>query len=551
MDALTTGQALPQLLGEKGHHRVEQPQAAIEHCQQHLPRHRPRCCSHQRGLGQLDIPVAKLTPEEVIEPLAGLVEAKVLELLVDLGRHPGESGENPALRRRQPLDVDVLADLRLTDTRQGKACGVPDLVAKGPITGHALEIQRDVPSRAVEDGEGKTNGVGPILIHDLERIDGVAAGLGHLLSLGVPDQTGEMDRVEGQLIGEMEAAHHHPRHPEEDDVEGRHQHVGRIEGLQILGFVRPAKGRERPQGRREPGVQHIRILGQILGTGRFDRLFQVVRDKALTVRRVPGRNLMTPPELTGDAPGLDVVQPVLPGLAPGIGNELQIALLDRLQCPLRRDRDVAEPLRGDQRLDRYPAALTVPDIVGIGLDLDQVSLVLEHGHDLLTGLESIQPDKLLPRLPRHPALAVDDLNPRQVVTLADIEVGRIVERCDFDHAGAELAVDHLIGDKGELASHQREDGEPALELPKPLVFGMDRDGGIPQHGLRPSRGHHDALFAAINGVGNVVELALNRLHLHFQIGDRGFEARRPVDDVLVPGNEPLPILADKGLAHRA
>ena len=45
MDRLVPGQALPELLGEVRHHRVQQPQAAVEHGEQHLADPRARGAS--------------------------------------------------------------------------------------------------------------------------------------------------------------------------------------------------------------------------------------------------------------------------------------------------------------------------------------------------------------------------------------------------------------------------------------------------------------------------------------------------------------------------
>ena len=52
-----------------------------------------------------------------------------------------------------------------------------------------------------------------------------------------------------------------------------------------------------------------------------DRLLFGLGDEHLAVRPVPGRNLMAPPELARDAPGLDVLHPLEIGLFPVLRHE--------------------------------------------------------------------------------------------------------------------------------------------------------------------------------------------------------------------------------------
>ena len=75
--------------------------------------------------------------------------------------------------------------------------------------------------------------------------------------------------VEGDrgVVGDERAEHHHPRHPEEQDVVAGDQDGGRIELRQFGGAVRPAHRRERPQRRGEPRVEHVGVLLPALRRG--------------------------------------------------------------------------------------------------------------------------------------------------------------------------------------------------------------------------------------------------------------------------------------------
>jgi hypothetical protein len=63
-------------------------------------------------------------------------------------------------------------------------------------------------------------------------------------------------------LHEVHGHHDHPGDPEENDVEAGDQHIGWVEGFQIRGVLRPAEGGERPQRRREPGIEYIFVLTQ-------------------------------------------------------------------------------------------------------------------------------------------------------------------------------------------------------------------------------------------------------------------------------------------------
>ena len=57
--------ALPELLGDERHERVEQPQAVVEHVGEHAQR--PLVAGVEAHLRHLDVPVAELVPEEVLD----------------------------------------------------------------------------------------------------------------------------------------------------------------------------------------------------------------------------------------------------------------------------------------------------------------------------------------------------------------------------------------------------------------------------------------------------------------------------------------------------
>ena len=92
---------------------------------------------------------------------------------------------------------------------------------------------------------------------------------------------------------------------------------------------------------------------------------------------------------------------------------------------------------------------------------------------------------------REAALAIEHVDLRQAVPLADLEVVEVVRRRDLDRAGSLLGIGVVVADDRDAAADQRQDDVLADQMPDPLVVRMDRNGGVAEHGLGPRRRHHD------------------------------------------------------------
>nr|GFC39244.1 hypothetical protein [Tanacetum cinerariifolium] len=199
----------------------------------------------------------------------------------------------------------------------------------------------------------------------------------------------------------MHGEHDHPGNPEENDVEAGDQHVGRVEGLQEIGLLRPAQSGEGPQARTEPGVEYVVVLLQrnvrpqvVLGA----HLGFVAADIDLARFVVPGRNAVAPPELTADAPVLNVTHP----------GEVHVFVL------FGHERDATVFNGSDGRQGAVDGVV-------------QGAVEVEH----LSGGQ-------------HVGVLVEDVQQRQVVALADFVVVEVVSRGDLHAAGAEFRIAVIV-----------------------------------------------------------------------------------------------------------
>ncbi len=534
---LPAGQGRPQLLGDERGQRVQEPQQGVEHVSEHQPGPLRRLADPvtgaQRRLGELDVPVAELVPGEPEQRLGRLRELVALVVGVHL-RHRGvQPGQDPPVRIRQRLLPRQFPYLGAVEQREPG--GIPQLVAEVPGRLDPVHADRNIDARVRPPGQGEPHGVGAVGVHPLQRIDCVAAGLAHLLAVRVPDQPVEGEVLEGDgLLGpasvgvghRVEAEHHHPGDPEEDDVVAGDHDAGRVEPAQVLGVVRPAQRRERPQGRREPGVENVGILCPAVAGRRF---LAGADAHHLTVRAVPDRDPVAPPELPADAPVVHVVDPLEVAGLHGLRVDGDATVAHGITGRLGQWRHPDEPLRRQPRLDDRVATRAVADGMDVRSPLgDDPALFAQGSHDRGAGLEAVQSLEGAGR--GNDAAAVHDRQVRQTVPLPDLEVVRIVGRGDLDRAGAERGVDVRIGHDRDAPAGQRQLDLDTDQVAVTVVVGMDGDPGVAEHCLGPGRHHDDRRLTA--AVPDRDQLTVVIAVLDLDVRQRGHAPWAPVDDPL-------------------
>ena len=371
----------------------------------------------------------------------------------------------------------------------------------------------------------------------------------------------------------MAAHHDHARHPEEDDVVARDEHAaGQIQVVVAGGLFTlpgPAQCAEGHQGGGIPSVEHVGVALQrafiACRAGPGAGLLLAAGHEHAPVFAIPGRNLVPPPELAADAPVLNVAHPLVVGVHPLPGHKAHLPALHGVDGFLRDGFRLAlahfahgdEPLVGQHRLHHLARAGANGQHVFVRLDVDDITARLQIGQELLARLVAVQPLVGRGAVFIDARLRREDGDERQVMPLGAGVVVEVVRAGDLHAAGAEFAIDEVVGNDGNVAVVQRQLHPLAHQVAVALVFGVHGQRAVGHHGFGARGGNgHAALQLAVNhlraiheGIADVVHLAVGLHAFHFQIAHRAFERRVPVHQALAPVNQALLIQAHEGFGH--
>src|ERR1035438_4420057 len=104
----------------------------------------------------------------------------------------------------------------------------------------------------------------------------------------------------------------------------------------------------------------------------------------------PRGDAMSPPQLTRDAPVVDVLHPVEINLFVIFGNDGDLAALDGFDRFLRERLNFDKPLLGEARLNDGSAALALAEGESVVFFADKKTLLLQIGEHALASLIAIE-----------------------------------------------------------------------------------------------------------------------------------------------------------------
>ena len=268
-------------------------------------------------LHHFKIPRREFVPEQFVDSHQRLRQAELAKQVVDLGKRFVEHCLKPfhsSFGILRLLDVGNLPSFH-------KAESIPNLVVEVASLLTKRVIIKDVVSGRRCKHQAHTHSVGAELLDKHQRVRRVAKRFRHLTSQLVAHDTCEIHIAERHIVLVFVASHNHTCHPEEDDIR-----TGNEVGCWIIVFyfliVRikdSVEQRNRPQPRREPSVEHVLILTQVFNLKLFvaclflskaQSLLDCLGNHISALRQEICRDAVSPPQLAGDTPILDIGHPM-------------------------------------------------------------------------------------------------------------------------------------------------------------------------------------------------------------------------------------------------
>ncbi len=260
---------------------------------------------------------------------------------------------------------------------------------------------------------------------------------------------------------------------------------------------------------------------------------------------------MAPPELAGDAPVLDVLQPLTIGGGPVLGDEAQLAPVHHVQGPFGQAFHAHEPLVGEHGLDDGVGAVAAWNLQLVRLGGDEQALGLQLVQDLLPRHVAVQALVFGGREFVHLRVQGKHADGGELVALPHLPVVEVVGRGDLHHAGAELPIDIVVGDDGNAAFRHRQAHRLADQVGVTLVGRVHRHGGVAQQGFRAGGGDGEMTRAVFQRVADLPDEAVLLLAHHLQVRDRGLQDRVPIHQALAAINQALLVEAHEDLGDGA
>ena len=344
---------------------------------------------------------------------------------------------------------------------------------------------------------------------------------------------------------------YHSRYPERDYVISGNECVCGVEVSEILRFLRPAEGRERPESRAEPCIERVLILLHGLSALRADRYGSFAYDFVLTVliRAVVCGNAVSPPELTGDAPVADILHPAQICVLEVLRDKLKLAALYNFDSGFCERLHLNEPLLRAARLYNGMTALTGADIVDMSLCLYEKPLCFKIGYHSLSCLVSVHSGVFSAVFLVYRRVIVHDVDYRQIMAKTYFIVVRVMCGSYLYDARSEIHFDIFIRNDRYLTVGERE----LYHFPDyaliAFVIGMNSYRGIAEKCFG-TRGRDLNIAASVGErIVDMPEVTLLFLIHALDIRYRGLAARAPVYDALAVIYEPLLIIIDEYLLY--
>mmetsp|Transcript_23288 Transcript_23288/g.55014 ORF Transcript_23288/g.55014 Transcript_23288/m.55014 type:complete len:249 (-) Transcript_23288:1286-2032(-) len=219
---------------------------------------------------------------------------------------------------------------------------------------------------------------------------------------------------------------------------------------------------------------------------------------------VPDRNTVPPPQLTRDAPIMDIGEPIVPSLGESLGYNLDVTILDSLERLGAHAFCLDEPLATDKRFNYFSTALRTRNSLSVRVDLDNKTIGLHIRPKLLPTIEAIKAI-IDTGISVHGSVLVHDVDDWQIKLLSNGIIIGIMAWCNLKSTSTKLHINVFIGNNGDSStSGHGDNGLLTNQMLVSLIVRVDANGCVAHYGLGSGSGNGQELFSA-GSIHNILE----------------------------------------------
>ena len=152
---------------------------------------------------------------------------------------------------------------------------------------------------------------------------------------------------------------------------------------------------------------------------------------------------MTPPQLTGDTPVLNIVHPLVVGFIPVLRHKADFAAFHCFDSRLSQLFDCHVPLIGEVWFDNRPRAIATRYFKFVIVNFNQYTVFFELRYNSFTRIKAVQPLIGFRGFVVNFGIRREDIDHRQAVTLTHVVIVEIMRRRNLNAAGTKFRI-HII-----------------------------------------------------------------------------------------------------------
>src|SRR5574344_1059961 len=206
---------------------------------------------------------------------------------------------------------------------------------------------------------------------------------------------------------------------------------------------------------------------------------------------VPHRDSVSPPKLAGNAPILDVLEPVNIGILPFLWEESNLIISPGIKGLLSHGIHLYEPLFAQIRFHNCATAIAMANFMRMVLFSNVIALSLQIIDYKLSCLKDTKISVLLRTIIIQGSIRVEYVNGFKTVPFSTLIVIRVMGRSDLDHACSKCYIDKAVSNDRDLPVSKWQNKHLANDILVALIIRVQCDCDITEHSLRTGRRHCD------------------------------------------------------------